>query len=141
MSEEIWLWGFQKSYYALSWTKGLQNCDLSKLEVWKKSVFWVRRYISLSKFNFFTRNLKTFLLSTLTGHNFAASCTMITNSSFFEISKLYLFGQNWLFGWMQNLKFKHRTNSIIKSLTVIVASSTLFKLPTIAKIKQFIKKV
>ena len=31
-------WSFQMSYYTLSYLKGLQNCDLSKLEVQKSGV-------------------------------------------------------------------------------------------------------
>ena len=34
----MWLWGFQMNYNTSSYLKGLQNCDLSKLEVKKSGV-------------------------------------------------------------------------------------------------------
>ena len=71
-------WGFQMSYYLVSYIKRLQNCDLSNLEVQmlalllsKKGFKWVRGRIFFGP-------------PTLTGHIFVAAWAMIIKSGSFE---------------------------------------------------------
>ena len=80
------------SYFSSSMLKGLQNCDLSKLEVEEKSR--TSRDL-LSDQGLRNAHTRIFIQPpTLTGHSFAALGAMMMKSSSFESPKLYLLTLN-----------------------------------------------
>ena len=81
-------WGFQMSYYSSSQLKGLQNCDLSKLEIQRKSgtgsqatLEWAVWQNSFRTFNF-------------DRSQFCSPLTKIMNNSLFESTNSYLYVQH-----------------------------------------------
>ena len=82
----------QMGDYSSSWLKGLQNCDLSKMEVKEKSR---TSKDLLSDRGFGSAHTRIFIRPpTLTGHSFAALGAMMMKRSSFESPKSYLFMHN-----------------------------------------------
>ena len=87
------VWGFQMSYFSSLLLNELQICDMTKLEVRKKSDILDSRQILLSKselawLNLDRHNSTFFGPWTLTGHNCATPWTMEMKSSSYSLAAL-----------------------------------------------------
>ena len=72
------------SYYSTSYLESLQNCDQSKLNVWKNCLMHIKKRFDSTCVRILFRS------PTLKGHSFSAPWAMMINSSSFESTKPYL---------------------------------------------------